>query len=371
GAFERLEAASMLQGDIVREVRDFVPDYAQSGSLQSRALMEGRPLFLPEVDHASLLELTHGPAHVSLFERSDVRSLVSVPLRARGRTMGVLTLARGMGRRRFDATELGLAEELAARAALAADNARLYREAQDAVRVRDDFMAIASHELLTPLTSLSLQTDGAVRLVRSGDGAVLPRVATRVDAIRAQVTRLSQLVHELLDVSRIASGRMPVQPEWIDLAALVRDVVERCREEAERAGCALTLQAPAPVFGMWDKLRLDQVVTNLVMNAIKYGRTRPVGVAVELHRGRARLVVRDQGIGIDKAHHVRIFERFERAVSQRNYGGLGLGLWIARQIVEACGGRIRVISEVGQGATFTVDLPCGLPAEAGADVNVG
>jgi signal transduction histidine kinase len=162
----------------------------------------------------------------------------------------------------------------------------------------------------------------------------------------------------LLDIARIRSGNLTLELERVDLAAVAREVTNRLREMFANQGCTLTLRADAPVTGMWDRMRVDQIVTNLVSNAMKYGRGRPVEVSVDGDGATARLCVRDHGIGIAEKAQVHIFERFERAAS-RGYGGLGLGLWIVHEIVNALGGSVRVDSRSGEGAIFTVELPCG------------
>jgi signal transduction histidine kinase len=158
-------------------------------------------------------------------------------------------------------------------------------------------------------------------------------------------------------VSRIRAGRLALKHETVDFAALLQEVVNRAEADAAGAGCQLVLRAESPVIGRWDRLRLEQVVTNLLSNALKYGAAHPVELSVFQDGSNARLTVRDHGIGIAPEHQARIFQRFERAVSERHYGGFGLGLWIVRQIVESLGGDIRVESLPGQGATFTVSLP--------------
>ncbi|HUS67106.1 MAG TPA: HAMP domain-containing sensor histidine kinase, partial [Kofleriaceae bacterium] len=160
-----------------------------------------------------------------------------------------------------------------------------------------------------------------------------------------------------LDVSRITVGRLTLEPEPLDLAALARDVADRLVDEARAAGCAVTVDADEPVEGQFDKNRIDQVVTNLVTNAIKYGDRKPIELSVKRLDGHAKLIVHDHGIGIPEVDHARIFQRFQRAVSERNFGGLGLGLYIVGEIVAAHGGEIDVVSQPGDGSTFTVTLP--------------
>jgi signal transduction histidine kinase len=251
-----------------------------------------------------------------------------------------------------------MAEELGRRAGLALDNARLYREATDAIKVRDDFLSVAGHELKTPLAALMLQVSSLRRLL-DRDGACDPaRMAERLDKTSAHGARLDRLIDQLLDVSRLSSGRLRLFREETELGRVTAEAIGRFAEESARVGSPIELQVDGTVRGSWDGERLDQVVTNLLSNALKYGAGKPVLVRVAAVAGGAVLRVEDQGIGIAPEHQVRIFEPFERAVSDHNYGGFGLGLWITRQIVEAHGGQIRVESAPGRGATFVVELSC-------------
>jgi PAS domain S-box-containing protein len=225
---------------------------------------------------------------------------------------------------------------------------------QDALRARDEFLSIASHELKTPLTALLLQIEGLLRLGAAAEPHV---VQGRLEAARRQSRRLAQLVNDLLDVSRLRAGRLDLTLDDVDLSAVVAEVVERHRREALAAGCAVDVAAAGPVRGRWDRSRLDQVATNLLSNAMKYGKGRPIRIDVAREAGLARLAVADHGIGIDAADHARIFERFERAAPERQYGGMGLGLWISREILARMGGTIRVESRLGEGARFVVELP--------------
>ncbi|NTX05512.1 GAF domain-containing protein [Myxococcus sp. CA040A] len=279
-----------------------------------------------------------------------------VPLQVRGQTLGALSFVTS--RRDYDAQDLALAQELARRAALAIDNARLYREARQAIRLREEFLSIASHELKTPISALQLQVHSLLTsLKRSPSGVTPERLERALGVVDRQVKRQTRLIHELLDVSRISAGRLELSLEPLDLVMLVREVVERFEPELERTGTRLELQLAPEAAGLWDKLRIDQVLTNLVSNAMKYGRGNPVLVVMTTGEATVRLEVRDGGIGIGEEHLSRLFHRFERAVSERNYGGFGLGLWISRQIVEAMGGHITVRSELGVGSTFSVELP--------------
>jgi PAS domain S-box-containing protein len=236
---------------------------------------------------------------------------------------------------------------------------------QRAVLQRDDFLSVASHELRTPLTSLKLELANMERIAARDQGPPLPaRLPEKLAKVGAQADRLHRLIDDLLDVSRIASGRLELDLEPLDLSRVALDIGGRFQDEAARLGCQLTIAAPEAVHGCWDRNRVEQVITNLLSNALKYGDSKPVVVTVEPGE-RARLCVRDHGIGIPSGDQQRIFERFERAASTRNFGGIGLGLWIVKEIVAALEGEVRVESEVGAGSTFIVELPCAGPRPDG------
>jgi PAS domain S-box-containing protein len=229
---------------------------------------------------------------------------------------------------------------------------------RNAVRLRDEFLSVASHELKTPLTPLSLKLQTLAREAEAQpDSPFVRKVRTHVEAGRKQLKRLADLISDLLDVSRISSGQMKLHWEPVDFAAVVREVATRLEPEATRAESTLTLEVPRELPGRSDRMRLEQIAENLLTNAIKYGAGKPIQLRLEARAERVVLTVEDQGIGIAPEHQARIFERFERAVSERNYGGLGLGLYITRTIVQALGGTIRVQSQPAQGACFTVELP--------------
>jgi PAS domain S-box-containing protein len=239
------------------------------------------------------------------------------------------------------------------------DRKQLEADLRQAVRARDEFFSIASHELRTPLTSLQLQIESITRALRRDPAHALQsgRLARRANAAATQADRMGMLVDAMLDVSRIAGGRLPLEYDDADAAAIARDVAARMAAAAAEVGSTVEVQGPAHQTGRWDPLRLDQVLANLLSNAIKYGGGQPITVTLGGDTAQLTIAVRDRGIGIEPEHQARIFERFERAVSAHNYGGFGLGLWICRRIVEAMEGAISVESAPGQGATFTVMLP--------------
>ncbi|MCP3139576.1 PAS domain-containing sensor histidine kinase [Pyxidicoccus xibeiensis] len=229
-------------------------------------------------------------------------------------------------------------------------------ELREAVRVRDEFLQIASHELNTPLTPLALKLESLQRLAERGP-LTGDAVQRHVDVAKRQMKRLTGLIRDLLDVTRLSHGRLKLTPSEASLPALVRAVVERFAPEAQRVGSPLHLTVDGDVTGHWDVARLEQVVENLLGNALKYGQGKPVSVEVSGSADSARLVVRDEGLGIEAEALPRIFDKFERAHSARHHGGLGLGLFITRQIVDGHGGTIHVTSEPGRGACFEVRLP--------------
>jgi PAS domain S-box-containing protein len=225
-------------------------------------------------------------------------------------------------------------------------------EAKEAIQTRDEFLSIVSHELKTPLTALQLQ----LQILRERLQGTDPQLAARADRALRSGTRLTDLVESLLDVSRIATGRFELNLESGDLAETVRIVGDRLSEAALRAGCVVAVTA-VPVPLSFDKLRMEQAITNLLSNAFKYGAGAPVQLNVRAEATDAVLEVRDHGPGIKTADMERIFARFERGVSSRHYGGLGLGLYVTRQIIEGHGGTVTAENCPPTGARFAVRLP--------------
>jgi len=237
-------------------------------------------------------------------------------------------------------------------------------ELEDAVRMRDDFMSIVSHELKTPLNTLILEVQlRKLQLGRNNFAAFSDdKLRQMVDKDERQIRSLIRLIDDMLDVSRIRTGKLSIRPDRFDLGKLVASVVENFASQMEASGCTLLFQRPEPIVGVWDEFRIEQVLANLLTNAMRYGAGKPVQVNVNATAASACIEVRDQGIGISQKSLERIFCQFERAEGSESSAGLGLGLFIAEQIVKAHGGRIQVESEEGQGALFRVLLP--LNAEA-------
>lgn len=242
---------------------------------------------------------------------------------------------------------------------IADEREHLLEDRRQAVAARDQFLAVAAHELRTPLTTLALLVDHLLASLAdaTADSPSADLQRQQLAMLERQVDRLRALVAEMLDVSRITGGGLSLVPGPVDLREVVREVLHRFDPEIRGRHLTVSVDAPDPVRGTWDAARIDQVVTHLVSNALKYGAGRPIEISVRAEASRAMVVVRDRGVGIPADEQSKIFGPFARAVTARHHAGLGLGLWIAQQIVQASGGRISVDSRPEQGSTFTVELP--------------
>lgn len=354
---------SHLEPELHRAGRELLvdPSLDIAHLLVEPAIQHQRMIVLDQVADA---DIEAWPEPVRRFLRTlRVRSLIIAPVIADDGPLGALAVFRGDSSQPYDIKDRLVLEELANRAVLAFQNVRLYERAQTAIRLRDEFLSVASHELRTPLTTLKLQVSAALLDMRkAGDEARLERFR-RLDA---QIDRMTRLVNQLLDVSRILDGRLALEPQEVDLLALTREVVDWFRDQSVRARSPIAFHEAEHVVGRWDANRIGQVITNLLSNALKYGAGKPIEVSVERDDEHARLVVVDHGIGVAAEDQGRIFERFERASSVRNYGGLGLGLWISKEIVEQHGGHIHVDSRPEEGASFIVELPLEATQDMGA-----
>ncbi|WP_165373993.1 ATP-binding protein [Sorangium cellulosum] len=371
GTFRRVGAACAdpSQAALVEEAKRFAP--ALDGNREhppTKVLIEREPLLVERFTEEHMRAIAHDEEHLQVIRAIGGRSVMCVPLARRGRLFGTLTFIAAQSGRRYSREDLAAAEELARRCALAVDNARLYKDAQSAIALRDEFLSIASHELKTPLTPLSLQIQILTRRAPElcPDKERLTWLTDRLGLVRRQGERLRRLVDNLLDISRISAGRLALELEPVRLSEIARQVVARFHEGGEIAesGSRVTVSAGDDGAGNWDRLRLEQVVDNLVSNALKYGQGKPIEIAVDSAGSSATLTIADHGIGIAPEHLGRIFGRFERAVSARHYGGLGMGLYISRRLVEALDGSIEVSSVLGEGSTFKVTLPLAGPAAA-------
>ncbi len=345
------------KAELTHRLRLYPPDLNGPHPIAA-ALRTGQPQLLPELPDVRLAGLARTPEHLAILRQLASRSLLSVPLVARGRTLGVLTFVAAESGRRYGPADQALAVDLARRAAVSIDNARLYQEARAAVRLRDDFLARASHELRTPLTSAL----GTVRLLtRAMAGTFKARPEELVDIANRNLSAMLTLVNSLLEASTLASGREPLELEPVDLATLVRQSVEVVGPQAQEKLVALRVAVPARLIVPADPLKLKQVLVNLLANAVKFTLAGgEVAVEAEAKAGAVLLRVRDTGMGIAHEHLEVIFEPFIQAgpPSRWRPHGTGMGLAICRQIITLHGGRIWAESEgSGRGSTFTVRLP--------------
>jgi signal transduction histidine kinase len=232
-------------------------------------------------------------------------------------------------------------------------------ELEHAVRMRDDFMSIVSHEVRTPLNGLILETQLRKLHLAKGNSAAfsMDKMQAMVERDERQIQSLIRLIEDMLDVSRIRTGKLSIRTSAFDLAELVGNLLESFSAQIAAAESSVTYTAEEPVIGVWDEFRIEQVVANLLTNALRYGARKPIEVRVYAVAGQARVEVRDQGIGISPENQRRIFQQFERVAANHAVHGLGLGLFISDQIVAAHGGEIVVESEEGKGSMFRVCLP--------------
>jgi signal transduction histidine kinase len=282
------------------------------------------------------------------------RSRISVPIGMRSDRFGVLSFAKADGAV-HSAADLALAQELGDRLSLAIQNAREHMSMAAALGDRERLISIAAHELRNPLCSVRfcLQSLG-----RSGD-ALAPQALRMLEIMSRGERKIAGLIDDLLDLGRIRSGQLELELSSFDLCDLIREVGTMMEAQARDTGSSVAVELDEPIVGRWDRARLDQVVSNLLANAVKYGQGRPVVVraGADRERGVAWLTVTDQGVGIDPDLHDGIFEPYKRGTSIGNRQGLGLGLFIVRGIVQQMGGAVRVDSRPGSGATFLVELP--------------
>jgi signal transduction histidine kinase len=320
-------------------------------------LRTGETEFIPEVTEEMLAAVTD-PELRPIIDTIGFTSVITAPMMVRARPVGVLTLVSAESRRQYTAADVRLAEDLARRAAVAIDNARLYQEAQQAVHMRDQFLSIAAHELKTPLTSLLGYTQLVQRRTQR-EGTLNERDQRALTLVSDQAARLNRMVSSLLDLSRLESGQLSIERAPVDLRALTQRLIEEVQPSLSQH--RLVLDAPAlPLMIEGDALRLEQVLQNLIQNAVKYD---PQGGVITVQVSRqgdtACIAVTDQGIGIPAQALPNLFSRFYRApnVNPQQISGMGLGLYVVKEIVALHGGTVNVTSTEGQGSTFTICLP--------------
>jgi PAS domain S-box-containing protein len=324
----------------------------------ARIMRTGETEIYPEITEAMLQGAARDEEHLVRLRSTGFTSAIMAPLKSNGTPIGVITLITAESRRTYTEADRALADGLAGRASLAIENARLYRDAQNAVALRDDFISIASHELKTPLTSLKIYAQVLHRQVEQRD-IDKQIVVDRLGRMEVQIDRLTNLVSDLLDISRIQGGQLQYRMETFDLTVLIREIVEAPRPANDQHSITLS-SPPHPVTVHADRERIGQVLVNLLSNALKYSPLRSeVMVTVDCVDATAHVAVRDTGYGIPLADQPHIFERFYRVTDTTRAGvpGLGMGLYLSREIAHRHRGDITVQSKEGVGSTFILTLP--------------
>jgi PAS domain S-box-containing protein len=340
-----------------RELIERYPSEEDAPGSISHVFRSGQPVIIGEITDEMLSKTARDEEHLGLLRAVGVRSYICVPLVAAGETLGVLTFATAESGRRYAHSDLAMAEDLAHRAAIAIQNAKLYRELRAADRLKDEFLAMLAHELRNPLAAI--RNAHYVMKAPGSDETILPQVR---EIAERQVDHMARLLDDLLDVARISRGRIELRKEPLDAAALANQTVESIRPLIEARKHELTLSVPAePAWIEADPTRLEQILNNLLNNAAKYtDRGGRIHLAVECEAGEVAFRVRDTGVGIAPDMLPHIFDPFVQAERRldRSHGGLGIGLTLVKKLVELHGGSVVARSAgLGCGSEFIVRLP--------------
>jgi signal transduction histidine kinase len=340
-------------GVLLEHARERAPEWRRGGpGLAARVTHQGQALLIPELTPSVLERHGYLPDDRDLILQLGLRAAMSVPLTAGGKTFGALTLYATD--RLYGTDDLALAESIGSRVASALSNAHLYEVARDALRARDELLVLAAHELRTPLSALQLTTDQLVQQSRRDQD---PAQAVRSEKVAYHVRRFNAVVDHILNAMSIRAEGITIHRSSCDFAEIVRDRVARIATRAQALGSVITTACPDGVAGSCDRERFSTVVDALLDNAVKFGRGQPIEVTLVVAGPWVELSVRDHGIGFSPERLDAFFDPFGRGVAREHFGGLGLGLYVAKAIVVAHGGSITATSSPGQGATFVVRLP--------------
>jgi signal transduction histidine kinase len=365
GTFRRLAVAhpdpAMVK--VAYEMQSRFPENTRSPYGAHEVVRTGRTVWMPEIPGELLEDTSRSPEHTALIRKLMLRSYICAPILIRDRVAGVLTLVNTARSRSFNEADVELAEDLALRAGHAIENARLYQQALQANRAKDEFLATLSHELRTPLTAI-LGWANLLRISNSDPATIRTATETIEQSAKAQAA----LIDDLLDISRIVTGKLQLHVGSIDLVPVVEAGISAVRPAADARRIAIDVDAPSSLPMRGDDNRIQQIIWNLMSNAVKFSREGShIRVSVRREDGQVVIRVSDEGIGIDPALLPHVFERFWQAdsSSHRSHSGLGLGLAIVKYLAELHGGTAEAHSEgSARGATFTIRLPIGAAVQA-------
>lgn len=322
-------------------------------------MIRNSPTLISHDTSISISALSSTNTQLRVLQEIHPNQLLIVPMHNEDKFVGCMILFKGHASRAFSDIDQDEVQGLSEYIAHALSNARILFNMQEEVRLREEHLSIASHELRTPLTSLLLQLQSVLKSIYNDPLAKLSieRLLTLLKNAQDQSNRLSNLIDSLLDRSRMIPGKLQLVHEHVDLSSMLKKIVDGYGEQVMRDGIELSLYTEGEIYGTWDPVKIEQVIANLVGNAIKYGNKKPVEVSARKIDDYALIQVKDQGIGIAQEKQTEIFKPFSRAVAKNEFEGLGLGLYIASQIIRAHQGEIAIASELGKGSLFTIKLP--------------
>lgn len=365
GLFRTISVATNPElADLIEPLKHFDLDLNSNFGL-SRAVRQNSA-FIENYDQETLRRSLEAENHKSLktpilemLIKLDLKSLMGIPLMARDEVFGGLVLGSNYKNRVYTESDLELMKEISRSCSMAIDYAILYREAKKSIQAREDFISIASHELRTPITSLKLRTDLLALMIEKGKfpKEVIDLIGPIISEIKPDIKNFMRLIETLLDISKISGKEAFLNRKRCNFSNIIRDEALRNEVAFQGQNVELKLDIQADIYGLCDEVRIQQIVSNLLMNALKFGKKRPVELRVREIGKHLELCVKDYGMGIPEKDRERIYRPFERAVSGVHFGGLGLGLYITHQIVVSHGGTIRVEGLPGKGSTFIVQIP--------------
>lgn len=343
--------------ELASRMYEFPPDPHNKGAIYD-SVENDLPIVIKKNTKKWLSTVSRIKEERELINQMRLNSHMFAPLRSRGRVIGVLTIASTDKDFEYSQEDALLINSFAARAAMAVDNSKLFSEAQAAIQTRDEFLSIASHELKTPLAGILLALQFAIRHLKKDENFTDESVFNALNTGVVQTRRLSGLINDLLNVSTMSSGELSIEREECDLVGMISDTLKGFEFQLQKEKIDINFTSEyKTLWGNWDRSRIEEVITNLISNAIKYGNRKPIKVELEKKNEKAIIRVIDKGMGIRREEQKAIFELFRRTVAAQDLKGMGIGLYISNQIVKAHNGKIYVKSIEGKGSTFMVELP--------------